>query len=60
MSGFEFFLRSFQDVLKNILDLDESVTRREDFVQHVCGAKLFPGSVPLAHRYGGHQVFSGL
>ncbi|XP_060778537.1 protein adenylyltransferase SelO-like isoform X2 [Neoarius graeffei] len=44
-----------QDVLKNTLDLDESVTRREDFVQRVSGVKLFPGSVPLAHRYGGHQ-----
>ncbi|XP_047014526.1 protein adenylyltransferase SelO isoform X2 [Ictalurus punctatus] len=44
-----------QDVLKNILDLDESVTRSEDFVQRVSGGKLFPGSAPLAHRYGGHQ-----
>ncbi|MCI4374865.1 hypothetical protein PGIGA_G00011220 [Pangasianodon gigas] len=44
-----------QDVLKNILDLDESVTRSEDFVQRVSGGKLFPGSVPLTHRYGGHQ-----
>ncbi|XP_058249406.1 protein adenylyltransferase SelO-1, mitochondrial-like isoform X2 [Hemibagrus wyckioides] len=44
-----------QDVLKNILDLDESVTRSEGFVQRVSGVKLFPGSVPLAHRYGGHQ-----
>ncbi|KAF4087773.1 hypothetical protein AMELA_G00074410 [Ameiurus melas] len=44
-----------QDVLNNILDLDESVTRSEDFVQRVSGGKLFPGSDPLAHRYGGHQ-----
>lgn len=55
----ELFLCS-QDVLKNILDLDESVTRSEDFVQRVSGGKLFPGSAPLAHRYGGHQVFGDI
>jgi len=45
----------FQDVL-HILDLNESVIQNEEFVRCVSGGKLFPGSVPLAHRYGGHQV----
>jgi len=45
----------FQDVL-HILDLNESVTQNEEFVRCVSGGKLFPGSGPLAHRYGGHQV----
>ncbi|KAK2869839.1 hypothetical protein QQF64_022272 [Cirrhinus molitorella] len=44
-----------QDVLRNILDLNESVIQNEDFVHSVSGGKLFPGSIPLAHRYGGHQ-----
>ncbi|XDV46857.1 hypothetical protein PO909_016680 [Leuciscus waleckii] len=44
-----------QDVLRNILDLNESVIQNEEFVRCVSGGKLFPGSVPLAHRYGGHQ-----
>ncbi|XP_077100289.1 protein nucleotidyltransferase YdiU-like isoform X2 [Siphateles boraxobius] len=43
-----------QDVLY-ILDLNESVIQNEEFVRCVSGGKLFPGSVPLAHRYGGHQ-----
>ncbi|ROL51032.1 Selenoprotein O [Anabarilius grahami] len=44
-----------QDVLRNILDLNESVVQNEEFVHCVSGGKLFPGSIPLAHRYGGHQ-----
>ncbi|CAM4577920.1 unnamed protein product [Leuciscus chuanchicus] len=44
-----------QDVLRNILDLNESVIQNEEFVCCVSGGKLFPGSVPLAHRYRGHQ-----
>lgn len=44
-----------QDVLRNILDLNESVIQSEEFVLCVSGGKLFPGSIPLAHRYGGHQ-----
>lgn len=38
-----------------MLDLDLSVSLSEDFILYFSGAKLFPGSVPLAHRYGGHQ-----
>ncbi|KAL7874014.1 hypothetical protein SRHO_G00049840 [Serrasalmus rhombeus] len=44
-----------KDVLEDILDLDESVMHSKDFVQFLSGARLFPGSIPLAHRYGGHQ-----
>lgn len=39
-----------------MLELDLSASLSEDFVLYFSGAKLFPGSVPLAHRYGGHQV----
>ncbi|XP_036437814.1 protein adenylyltransferase SelO-like [Colossoma macropomum] len=45
-----------KDVSEDILDLDESVVHSEDFVQFLSGGRLFPGSIPLAHRYGGHQV----
>ncbi|KAG9276767.1 hypothetical protein AMEX_G9107 [Astyanax mexicanus] len=44
-----------KDVLENVLELDESVMQNEDVVQFLSGGKLFPGSFPLAHRYGGHQ-----
>ncbi|MED6279449.1 hypothetical protein CHARACLAT_000934 [Characodon lateralis] len=44
-----------KDVIEGILDLDVAVTRSEDFLLYASGAKLLPGSVPLAHRYGGHQ-----
>jgi len=48
-----FFL---QEVLENILDLDVSVKGTSDFLQFVSGGKVIFGSIPLAHRYGGHQV----
>ncbi|CAL8313341.1 unnamed protein product [Merluccius merluccius] len=44
-----------QSVVEDILDLDIGVTQTDDFLQYVSGAKLIPGSRPLAHRYGGHQ-----
>ncbi|KAK5606158.1 hypothetical protein CRENBAI_026190 [Crenichthys baileyi] len=44
-----------KDVIEGILDLDVAVTRSEDFLLYASGAKLLPGSAPLAHRYGGHQ-----
>ncbi|KAM4544216.1 protein adenylyltransferase SelO-like [Fundulus diaphanus] len=44
-----------KDVIEGILDVDVAVTRSEDFLLYASGAKLLPGSVPLAHRYGGHQ-----
>lgn len=45
-----------QVVLEEILDLDVSVTETDDFLQLVSGGKVGFGFVPLAHRYGGHQV----
>ncbi|XP_076146886.1 protein nucleotidyltransferase YdiU-like isoform X1 [Alosa pseudoharengus] len=44
-----------KDVLESVLDVDVSVSLSEDFVLYFSGGKLFTGSVPLAHRYGGHQ-----
>lgn len=53
MSKYYFFL---QEVLENILDLDVSVKESSDFLEFISGGKVIFGSVPLAHRYGGHQV----
>ncbi|XP_062983972.1 protein adenylyltransferase SelO-like isoform X2 [Elgaria multicarinata webbii] len=47
-----------KDVLEDILDLDMSVSSSEDFLQLVSGAKVTLESLPLAHRYGGHQFGS--
>lgn len=44
-----------KDAIERILDLDMSVTQSDDFLHYMSGARLLPGSVPLAHRYGGHQ-----
>ncbi|XP_025957298.2 protein adenylyltransferase SelO-like isoform X2 [Dromaius novaehollandiae] len=44
-----------KEVLENILDLDVSVRERADFLQFISGEKVTLGSIPLAHRYGGHQ-----
>ncbi|XP_008583228.1 PREDICTED: selenoprotein O-like [Galeopterus variegatus] len=44
-----------KEVLEDILDLDLSVSETDDFIQLVSGEKIVFGSVPLAHRYGGHQ-----
>lgn len=47
---------SLQDVIEGILDVDMAVTQSDEFLQYASGGRLLPGSVPLAHRYGGHQV----
>ncbi|KAF3815834.1 hypothetical protein GH733_016205, partial [Mirounga leonina] len=44
-----------KEVLEDILDLDLSVSETDDFIQLASGEKIVFGSVPLAHRYGGHQ-----
>ncbi|XP_016074914.1 PREDICTED: UPF0061 protein ETA_18310-like isoform X4 [Miniopterus natalensis] len=44
-----------KEVLEDILDLDLSVAETDDFIQLVSGKKIVFGSIPLAHRYGGHQ-----
>lgn len=33
-----------------------TVAQTDEFLQYASGGRLLPGSVPLAHRYGGHQV----
>lgn len=57
MFKYYFFL---QEVLENILDLDVSVKGSSDFLEFISGGKVTFGSVPLAHRYGGHQVSMAL
>ncbi|XP_060104171.1 protein adenylyltransferase SelO-like [Heteronotia binoei] len=47
-----------KEVLEDILDLDVSVSNTEEFLQLVSGEKIVLGSLPLAHRYGGHQFGS--
>lgn len=47
-----------QDVLQGILDLDLAVAESDTFLEFVSGGKIKPGTVPLAHRYGGHQFGS--
>ncbi|XP_062983977.1 protein adenylyltransferase SelO-like isoform X3 [Elgaria multicarinata webbii] len=54
----DFLQKNSQDVLEDILDLDMSVSSSEDFLQLVSGAKVTLESLPLAHRYGGHQFGS--
>jgi len=44
-----------EDALKDILDFDPEVTKKPGFVEWVAGSLVLPGSIPLAHRYGGHQ-----
>ena len=44
-------------VLANILDLDPNKARMSsEFLNFVTGNKVLPSSIPIAHRYGGHQV----
>lgn len=57
---YHLFCFLLQEVLENILDLDISVKGTSDFLQFVSGGKVILGSVPLAHRYGGHQVTMAL
>jgi len=45
-----------QEVVEGILDVDVAVTQSDDFLHYAGGGRLLPGSEPLAHRYGGHQV----
>ncbi|XP_029955172.1 uncharacterized protein LOC115394122 isoform X2 [Salarias fasciatus] len=44
-----------KDVIEGILDLNFDVTQSDDFLHLASGGRLLTGSVPLAHRYGGHQ-----
>ncbi|KAL7976537.1 hypothetical protein Chor_008486 [Crotalus horridus] len=47
-----------EEVLEDILDLDMSVSGSDGFLQLVSGSKIILGSLPLTHRYGGHQFGS--
>uniref|UniRef100_A0A2D4LU69 Selenoprotein O n=1 Tax=Micrurus spixii TaxID=129469 RepID=A0A2D4LU69_9SAUR len=47
-----------EEVLEEILDLDMSASSSDDFLQLVSGTKIMFGSLPLTHRYGGHQFGS--
>uniref|UniRef100_A0A670YNF7 Selenoprotein O n=1 Tax=Pseudonaja textilis TaxID=8673 RepID=A0A670YNF7_PSETE len=47
-----------EEVLEKILDLDMSASSSDDFLQLVSGTKIIFGSLPLTHRYGGHQFGS--
>ncbi|XP_034145374.1 protein adenylyltransferase SelO-like [Esox lucius] len=44
-----------KEVIEGLLDLDIAFSQSEDFLQYFSGGRLFPGSIPLTHRYGGHQ-----
>ena len=46
---------SSDEVLTDILDMDPSIASDPDFVDFVSGNKILEGSIPMAHRYGGHQ-----
>lgn len=48
--------RTQQNVLEGILDVALSAAQTDEFLQFASGGRVLPGSVPLAHRYGGHQV----
>ncbi|XP_062567085.1 protein adenylyltransferase SelO-like [Saccostrea cucullata] len=44
-----------EGVLNDILDLSDHVTTTKEFVDFVSGSWVLSSSVPLSHRYGGHQ-----
>ncbi len=39
----------------DLLDLDHTELTRPEFAEYFCGAKLLPGSDPIAMLYSGHQ-----
>lgn len=42
-------------VLSDILGLSDAAPSEVEFVEFVSGSLILPGSLPLSHRYGGHQ-----
>jgi len=42
-------------VLRDLLDMDPSITDEEDFVNWAAGNTVLDESTPMAHRYGGYQ-----
>ena len=46
---------SINPAAANLIDLDPAEFKRPEFAEYFCGAKLLPGSDPLAMLYSGHQ-----
>lgn len=44
-----------EGVLTNILNMDSKITKTKEFTEFIAGNKILNSSVPVAHRYGGHQ-----
>ncbi|XP_046680218.1 protein adenylyltransferase SelO-like [Homalodisca vitripennis] len=44
-----------KDVLTTILNMDPSITQTQEFADFIAGNTILNNSIPLAHRYGGHQ-----
>ena len=49
------YLVSFNPEAASLIDLDPKEAERAEFVQYFSGARLLPGSEPLAMLYAGHQ-----
>ncbi|WP_454063656.1 protein adenylyltransferase SelO [Candidatus Nitrospira salsa] len=48
-------LVSVNPAAAELIHLDPNEAKRPEFAEYFCGAKLFPGSDPLATLYSGHQ-----
>ena len=47
---------SSSEAMGDILDMDPSVMSEDPmFVDFVAGNHVLEGSIPISHRYGGHQ-----
>ncbi|RZF42571.1 hypothetical protein LSTR_LSTR001366 [Laodelphax striatellus] len=44
-----------ENVITNILNMHVDVTKTKEFVEFIAGNNVLKSSVPIAHRYGGHQ-----
>ena len=42
----------------DILDMDKAMSEDPKFVDFVAGNHVLEGSIPISHRYGGHQFGS--
>ncbi len=49
------FVVSFNPAGAALINLHLDEVKRPEFVEYFCGARLFPGSEPLAMLYSGHQ-----
>ncbi|GJL70751.1 MAG: UPF0061 protein [Nitrospirales bacterium] len=49
------YLVSVNPAAAELLDLDPTEWTRPEFAEYFCGAKLLPGSDPIAMLYSGHQ-----